>query len=352
MKDLLKKLISLKNPTFDVAANEKALLFCQDFLEEKGIKSEIRKHTEHPSLEWGAPLAKAKILLNTHIDVVPAPDACFIPQIKGSNLLGRGAADTKAMVAIFLSLDKQDIDNATKAGVRFVVVSDEEIGGDTTKAMLPKMKKLEFALFGEPTQLKLNNEAKGIMQVRITSEGKNTHGSCPWLGENAIILLMQKLQGFLEDYPQPREYTWETTFNFSQIQGGTAINQVPAQCELLCDVRFKPGDSPEEIVKNLRRHFGKGNIEVIRKESHIFTQEDNSYIKLLAQKLAKYDIEPKFVKELGSSDARHCTQLEIPTLVFGPVGGGLHEDEEWLELASLDKTKTVLTEFLQEIRTL
>lgn len=346
MEDILKQLISRKTLTSDISANQEALLFCQKLLEEKGIPSSLLWHTKHPSLHWGAPSIDASIMLNSHIDVVPAPDASFVPITKNGRMVGRGTADTKSFVSTLLHLPKDVVENATKAGVCFALVSDEEIGGDTTKTFLPEMKNLKFALFGEPTQLKLNNEAKGIMQIRITEKGESSHGSRPWLGRNAIILLSSQLKSFIEENPEPKSYTWETTFSFNQINGGTAINQVPATCELLCDVRFNSQDNTESILAKFHKHFGKENVEVLREESIIFTPQDNKFISILSQELTKNEVTPEFSKELGSSDARHCTKLGIASLVFGPIGEGSHENEEWVDLESVKKVHQTLQGFL------
>jgi succinyl-diaminopimelate desuccinylase len=349
MKELLTELISHQSLSNDILANEKLLVFCQKHLHQQGISSEINWHTKHPSLEWGANIRDAEILINTHVDVVPAPHQLFTAQEQKAKLIGRGAADTKAMVSVFLSLNKELVKTATKKGVRFVLVSDEEIGGDTTRELVSKMTNLKFALFGEPTQLKLNNEAKGIMQISLTAQGSNAHGSQPWAGENAIIKLTKNLQSFLTDHPIPTKYSWETTFNFAQIKGGTAINQVPADAELICDVRYKPTDNPQAILTNLEKYFGKDNVQVIRNESHIFTKPDNKFVKQFEKSLVELNLPVTFSSELGSSDARHCTNLNIPCLVFGPIGADLHQDTEWVNLESISTAKEVIEEFLHKL---
>lgn len=349
MIKLLKKLIQIENTSDDIDANKSALDFCQQYLAEKGIRSEIVWHANRPSLEWGAAPSETTFLFNTHIDVVPGPKKVFTPREVGDKLFGRGAADTKAMVAVFLSLSAEVVALATERGVHFSIVSDEEIGGSVTKEMLVHMPHVQFALFGEPTQLKLNNEAKGIMQIKITAKGKNAHGSKPWLGDNAILVLLGELEEFLVHNPLPSEYTWDTTFNFSQIQGGTAINQVPSTCEMWCDVRFTPNESREEIIANIKKYFSTSTVEIVRNESHIYTAPDNAHVMKLASVLKEFGVVPEFAKELGSSDARHCTQLDIPTIVFGPIGGSLHEDGEWVDVQSIETAKDIITTFVSSL---
>src|SRR5690606_6386805 len=100
----------------------------------------------------------------------------------------------------------------------FMLVSDEEIGGLSTKQTLPNMRALEGGIFLEPTNLRLTTEAKGMMQIRIKASGKASHGSRPWEGTNAIELLTRGLIQFRLSHPSPIQETQATTFNFSQIQ--------------------------------------------------------------------------------------------------------------------------------------
>jgi len=346
MKSLLIDLVKMKNLSTDIPGNLKALQFCQYYLKAKGIKSKIHWHTDHPSLEWGATSQSAKVLFNTHIDVVPAPDFCFVPKEIDGKLLGRGTADTKAMCAVFLSLSKTEVEQATKKGIRFVLVSDEEIGGDTTKVMVEKLPKIEFGLFGEPTNLELKHLAKGIMQIKITTNGSNAHGSRLWQGDNAIIKQTKQLNKFLSKHPDPVNETWSTTYNWSQIQGGNAINQVPDKCELWCDVRYEPSDEPAKIEQDLKSIFKNSLVEVVRKESPIFTMQDEQHLQILAQAVESRAIKPIFGREFGSSDARHFTNRKIPAVVFGPIGGQLHEDKEWVDLPSIIDVKEVIQEFI------
>jgi acetylornithine deacetylase len=42
------------------------------------------------------------------------------------------------------------------------------------------------------------------------------------------------------------------------------------------------------------------------------------------------------------SDAALLAAAGIPTVVFGPSGGGAHADHEWLDLASVSRVRDVL----------
>lgn len=48
----------------------------------------------------------------------------------------------------------------------------------------------------------------------------------------------------------------------------------------------------------------------------------------------------------GSSDARHFTKVGCAGVEFGPIGGGIGTDKEWIDIPSLEKYYKILREFL------
>lgn len=44
---------------------------------------------------------------------------------------------------------------------------------------------------------------------------------------------------------------------------------------------------------------------------------------------------PRLFREHFATDARYYTHVGIPAVCVGPVGAGLHSDEEWVTIASL-----------------
>ena len=57
---------------------------------------------------------------------------------------------------------------------------------------------------------------------------------------------------------------------------------------------------------------------------------------------------PKLYREHFASDARFYSDSGVPSVCFGPVGAGLHSDEEWVEIDSLVQLYQVLRRFVTE----
>lgn len=345
---LIRNLVSQPTITADLDANQKSLEWCQEYLRSQGISSQIETFAARPVLLWGAPLSQTKILFNTHLDVVPADEDGFKPQVKGGKLFGRGTADTKSSVAIWLNLPPELVEEAAKAGVTFCIVTDEEIGGESSRELIGKLgKQLRFGFFGEPTNLTIQNEAKGIIQIEILTSGVAFHGSKLWQGKNAIISMTKQLESFLTANPIPEKETQETTFNFSKIEGGSAINQVPDSCRLLLDVRFSPKDEPEKVVETLKKYFKDSEIKVLKAESPIFAAKTDPFVEKFSQSIKETQTPVMFTFSHGSADARHCTALGIPAVVFGPTGDNLHAVDEWVDLNSVELAQKIVGNLLK-----
>lgn len=348
MEELLSKLISFPTITSDRNTNLECLQWIQKYLGEQGVSSSIIEVNHQWLLHFGADLKNARIMINTHLDVVPAPEHLFTAHKAGDRLIGRGASDTKAWVAIMLSLGKDLIEKAAMKDVLFCIVTDEEIGGFSTKSFLDQLPKLEFGLFGEPTNLNVVNKAKGVMQVKLVIKGRSSHGSRPWEGENVIEKFAESLTAFKKTFAQS-ELTFDTTYNFSKVSAGTAINQIPDSLESWVDIRFSPDDDPEVVLNNLQKSFGDCELEVILNESPILTSSENSYFKQFLGEVKKVSPDSQLQMDHGSSDARHCTAKGIPSAIFGPIGGDLHSNNEWVDVESIDKTKKIVERYLRSL---
>src|SRR5947209_3486547 len=75
---------------------------CQDFLTRgwKVQRMEVSKNRFNILVSFGVP----KILFTTHMDVVDAPDHLFQPRIDNGTLWGRGACDTKGILATMVAV--------------------------------------------------------------------------------------------------------------------------------------------------------------------------------------------------------------------------------------------------------
>lgn len=349
---LTKAFVSIKSNSENTAELNKILEIALSNLkgytierfENKGFKSALIYNSQkRPS--------KFRIILNGHLDVVPGKDYQYLPKIRGNKLYGVGSMDMKASVACLIMVFKE---TASKVDypLALQLVTDEEIGGfNGTKYQIENGVKADFVIAGESTNLHIANRAKGILQVKISTNGKTAHGAYPWNGENAIWKMNQFLNSLSKRYPIPDRQEWVTTVNLSKINtSNQSFNKIPDDCEIWLDIRYIPEEA-DTIVNSIKELLPKGyKLDIVEKEPSLFVDENNQYLKML-QRVDEQVTKKKvhIYGAQGSSDARHFTRVGIDGIEFGPIGQNIGGDNESVSIKSLEQYYQILKNFLFSI---
>ena len=256
--------------------------------------------------------------------------------------------EMKANAACLIMVFKEVADK-TGYPLGLQLVTDEEVGGfNGTKYQIEKGVRADFVIAGEPTNFDIVNKAKGILRVKIIVSGQAAHGAYPWRGENAIWRMNKFLCILKKNYPIPIREKWATTVNLSRIETtNLALNKIPDDCTVELDIRFIPEDS-KMIVADIKKLIpNRFKLEIMANEPALQVDPGNDYIKTLRQ-VGQQVIRKSIVLRgaHGSSDARHFTRVNCPGVEFGPVGGGIGSDGEWVDISSLAKYGQILKRFL------
>ena len=345
--NLSKKLIAIPstkdNPealqkTLDVIKKELKGFTVEEF-ESNGIPSLLAYNTKKRP-------KKFKLILNGHTDVVAAKPDYFKGVVKGNRLTGRGAIDMKASVAV-MTLVFKNLAKKVDYPIALQIVCDEEIGGfDGTKFQTQKGIKADFALIGEATNLNIEVAAKAPLWLELTTKGKANHGAYPWKGKNAIKQMSDNIQAISKLYPVPKKEVWKTTCNISVIKAGESANQIPDKCTLTLDIRRIPQDEPKDIIKKIKSACPKTQVKLVFNEPVHSTNLNNPHLKLLKRIITNKHKAPKLEKKHGASDARHLSDARIDAVCVGPTGDGLHSNNEWVNIKSLETFYQILSDFI------
>ncbi len=293
------------------------------------------------------------VVLHGHLDVVPARGEQFEARLEGDRLFGRGAYDMKGGLAAMMCVLK-DVARQAKVMVRFMCVPDEEseeLESRSTDAMVSQGWRGDFAVTGEPTDMHIGVEAKGVLAMRIEVHGRSAHSSTPWLGENAVLKAIDVFRT-IESLPFSRESSEmfdRPSINLGRIRGGDALNKVPDECTMAVDVRYLPGQDPEEILAAVRAIEG---IEVKRTFLHppVSVSRSNVYVRSLRDAVKRaVPGEAMSVGREGASDAAAFLAVGIPAVEFGPEGDGHHGPEEWVSVSSLARYRRALADFIRTL---
>ncbi len=331
--------------------------FVKGWLESRDIEVRDHEHNGLPVLvaEVGPPDRDLPcVVLHGHIDVVPGHAEQFEPRVEGDRLIGRGAYDMKGALAAMMCALK-DVEQQDRIRVRLTCVPDEEseeLDERSTDDVVKRGLGGNFAITGEPTDLHIGVEAKGVLVMRIEVRGRAAHSSTPWLGENAVLRAIDVFRA-IESLPFTRESSEMfdcPSVNLGRIAGGDALNKVPDLCTMAVDIRYLPGQEPEEILEQVRTIAG---IEVTRTFIYppVIVSRSDPYVRALRNAVSRSlpDRETMSVGRDGASDAAAFIGAGIPAVEFGPVGAGHHGPEEFVSVASLVRYRRALGDFVRAL---
>src|SRR5438132_8416501 len=206
----------------------------------------------------GAP----RVVINSHIDTVPP---WFASREDSTNLYGRGACDTKGVMAAMIAAGLRLLERNIRDFAFLFVVGEEtdSIGAKTANRQLADLGS-EYVLVGEPTQSKFARASKGALTVFIRFEGIAAHSAYPERGDSAIKKMLAAITAIEATDWGSHEVLGKATVNVGVVRGGEKPNIVPASAE--CELMFRVVDDHEVVRAKLERlvsRFG-GRITMTR----------------------------------------------------------------------------------------
>ncbi len=204
------------------------------------------------------------LMLNGHLDTVPAGDMCkaFQPSTRDAALWGRGACDMKGAIAAMACAMADIVASgcALSGDLVFAGTIGEETGSIGVKALMASGMRTTYAVVGEPTSLRVGTAHKGACFIRIHLTGKGAHGSCPEQGVNAVSAAASIIAAIEHPFRATlakREHPLLgiSTVNVGCICGGSQPNIVAEQCQIDIDRRTLPDET--DILEEIRQLVGQ-----------------------------------------------------------------------------------------------
>jgi acetylornithine deacetylase len=300
------------------------------------------------------------LMLNGHLDTVgvEAMDRPFEPRIAGGRLHGRGSYDMKGSIAACLGAVKALADAGVGLGGDLVVaaVADEEVASLGTTAVLERVR-TDGAIVTEPTELAVCIAHKGFAWIEIAVEGRAAHGSRPDLGVDANLGIGRVLAAVAE---LERELAGRAvhplvgppSLHVGTLAGGTGWSTYAARATAGIERRTIPGETAAGAlaeIEGLLERLRAGGAGLRASARTVLAREpfegdpDGPLARVLERAAAEaLGRRPERIGAPYWMDAALIAAAGIETAVFGPLGAGAHAAEEWVDLASVERTAETL----------
>lgn len=295
----------------------------------------------------------SSLMLNAHMDTVGAGgmERPFEPAVRDGRVYGRGAYDMKASLAAIMVTAREARKLSLKGDLIITAVADEEVASLGTIALLERFG-ADAAIVTEPTELRLCLAHKGFVWLALETQGVAAHGSRADLGVDAIGRMGPILTGVVNLDRRLRAgpghpLLGRGSVHTSLIDGGQEWSTYPARCELKVERRTVPGEDTAKCLDEMEALIAIARDEDpdLEASAHVVLERAPSEVaagSTVATAVARAATEiigrdPEVVGVAYWMDMALTNEAGIPTVAFGPAGGGEHADVEWVEIASVEK---------------
>lgn len=310
-----------------------------------------------------------------HTDVVPpgpldqwASDP-FVPEIRDGMLYGRGACDMKGSLAAMITATEAFIAAHPnhKGSIAFLITSDEEgpaVDGTVkvVEALTARGERIDYALVGEPSSQQrlgdiVKNGRRGSLNGRLTVHGKQGHVAYPQLADNPVHRAMPALAELCaERWDGGNTHFPPTSFQISNIRAGTgADNVIPAELEVLFNLRFSTELTPEAIQQRVNSILGRHGLDYSidwRLSGRPFLTPDGELLDAGRRAIKAVEGQSTTASTAGgTSDGRFIAPTGAQVLELGPINATIHKVNECVGVDELDRLSAIYEGILTRLLT-
>jgi glutamate carboxypeptidase len=295
-----------------------------------------------------------------HLDTVFPPNTFEGFRVEGDIARGPGVLDMKGGLVVAIealrALSSEGV--LEKLPIRFVIVSDEEVGSPEGRPLI------EREVHGSAAALVLEagrkedlviTARKGTAGLKAIAKGTAAHaGAAHASGANAIWALAK----LIDQAQALTNYERGVTVNVGKVSGGHSKNTVPDAAEALLDFRFERMEDGRATLAALHAAAEEAAAAVPGTSVIIEGTIAREPLERTDANVALYreyaacakcaglgDGEAPLIG--GGSDASTTATMGIPSIDgLGPRGSGFHTKEELIEVATLVPKAEALARFL------
>ena len=293
--ELLKEMIAIPSPSFhedDVCSHISSWLTSKGVEHERIGNNIVAEHIAEPS--------SPTLMLCAHIDTVDPCEGYSFDPYKPENspegvIQGLGSNDDGASVVSMIAAyrymcnrsfanaqddrkdaqdDKDNAQNSNKmqdchserseesgrhitkprTNLTLVLSCEEERSGKGGMTGLwgKRLNRIDYAIIGEPTEMKAAISERGLLVIDATAHGISGHAARNE-GKNALYIALEDIDKLRNhEFSKLSPKMGKVNLNVTQINAGSAHNVIPDRCDFVIDIRPTEQYTNEEILKELQ----------------------------------------------------------------------------------------------------
>jgi glutamate carboxypeptidase len=360
--DTIRRLVEIESPSDNKQSVDRISAFVAEEFAALGGRAQFHRVTDfgnHLQVDFAGETQQKPVLLLGHYDTVyPIGSLATMPcRLGNGRLWGPGVLDMKSGIALMLYALQglQSWHGQLPRPVTVLLVSDEEIGSETSRAITENLAKQSSAvLVLEPSygaKGAVKTARKGVGEYTMKVSGVASHSGLDFeKGQSAIVEMAQQIGAISKLVDLERGLT----LNIGLVQGGTRVNVVPAEATASIDVRIARMKDAAGIDRKLRslKPFNRRCKLQVTGGINRPPLERNAGVAMLYNRAAI------IAKELGwklseaavggGSDGNFTAGLGIPTLDgLGGVGDGAHAVHEFIVVSELPRRAALLAGLIE-----
>ncbi|MFL4472505.1 acetylornithine deacetylase [Paeniglutamicibacter sp. MACA_103] len=316
------------------------------------------------------------IVLSGHTDVVPVDGQAwssdpFVPEIRDGKLYARGTSDMKSFVAVIMAKLETITQAKLSEPIHLAFSYDEEVGCigavDLVAAITEAGLNPRGCIVGEPTSMRVVRGHKSVNVIRVDFHGVAAHSSLTTQGVNAIsaaaaftAFVDSAAREFTQDGPFDDAFIVpHTTTTVNKIEGGIAVNTIPAECTLHFEFRSIAADDPTELIERFRAEakrieadlqlqnaVARVEFTVLAQTPGLDTPEDAGIVALAAELGGTASPD----KATYGTEAGLFFNAGIPTVVCGPGDiAQAHAPDEFIELDQIAQCEAFIENLIASL---
>jgi succinyl-diaminopimelate desuccinylase len=308
-----------------------------------------------------------KVWIMSHLDVVPEGDRSmwktdpFKVAYKDGRVYGRGVEDNQQglVSSVFAALSVVAAGGMPAHTVKLLFVADEEVGSaygiqyliKTQRQLLSKDDVIIIPDGGNAEGTDIEVAEKNLCWLKVTTKGKQCHGSMPDEGANAFLaacelaLRVHELENTVFTARDPLFQPDRTTLSPTKKEANVPnINTIPGDDVFCFDMRILPQYPVDQVLAELSKvmrsveaaHGVKMSYEIAQRNESRATPPDAPVVKRLAKAVKEvYDVDAKPIGIGGGTVGAYLRNQGFDCVVWARLDETAHQPNESAALANI-----------------